>query len=166
VWKIVSLQYKEIEEILRKYKNIIENSKSSDINFVQENMKIENEYEKKKNLIFKYFSIGLSRTKLVKIAYRLIDLKDGEFIIYSDSLVTNIGKSIVESTFVFIILDKNYNEIDEFSSSSEYWISSYWAEIFELIPGLIVLPEESNIKIFTDSQSMREIFGDSMFLKW
>jgi hypothetical protein len=33
---------------------------------------IENKFKKKKILIFKYFDLGLSRTKLVKLAYKLI----------------------------------------------------------------------------------------------
>jgi hypothetical protein len=49
---------------------------------------------------------------------------------------------MVESTFAFIILDKNYKEIAEFSSSNEYWISSYRAETFGLLSSLITLPED------------------------
>jgi hypothetical protein len=51
-WLIVGLQYREIEEILRRYGDFIENSKQEKIKNIQENLIIENEFEKKKKLIF------------------------------------------------------------------------------------------------------------------
>jgi hypothetical protein len=133
------LQFIEIKEIIRRYKFCIKDCKNNNLSYRVLNIK--NDFEKKKNLIFKYFNLGLSRTNLVKITYRLLSLKEKEFIVYSDGSITDIEKPFVESTFAFIILDRNYNEIDSFSSSNEYWISSYQAEIFRLLLSLIILPE-------------------------
>jgi ribonuclease HI len=151
------LQFIEIKEIIRRYKFCIKDCKNNNLSYRVLNIK--NDFEKKKNLIFKYFNLGLSRTNLVKITYRLLSLKEKEFIVYSDGSITDIEKPFVESTFAFIILDRNYNEIDSFSSSNEYWISSYQAEIFRLLLSLIILPEWSDVKVFTDLQSMIETFN-------
>jgi ribonuclease HI len=108
--------------------------------------------KKRKNLIFKYFDISLSRTSLVKLAYKLLDNT-------SDGSVIDLGNTLVESTFAFIIMDENFNELGSFMSSNRFWISSYRAETFGLLTSLIVLPYNASVKVYTDSQSMIKTFN-------
>jgi hypothetical protein len=57
----------------------------------------------------------------------------------------NIGKNTAESKFATIILD----EIGNFMSSNQHWISSYRAEIFRLLSSIIILPHNSESIIET-----------------
>jgi ribonuclease HI len=118
-----------------------------------------NEFEEKKRFIFNYLDISESRTNLVKLAYKILDTQLREFIIYSDGSVTNIGRIDVESTFAFMIMDNFYKKIGEYASASRYWVSSYRAETFGLLTSILILPKNSKVKIYTDSQLMIENFN-------
>jgi hypothetical protein len=59
-----------------------------------------NEFEQRKNLIFNYFDLSLSRTNLVKLAYKLLHNslnRKNKYIVYCDGSVIDLG-NFVEST--------------------------------------------------------------------
>jgi hypothetical protein len=74
-WLITGLQYREIREIIRRYEKFYKYRFRDNVNRIE----IENIFEKRKKLIFKYFNLSSSRTNLVKIAYKLLGSGKSEF---------------------------------------------------------------------------------------
>jgi ribonuclease HI len=129
-----------------------------DTNYLLKIEKSDNVFEERKKLIFNYFDVSLSRTSLVKLAYKLLNSTENKFIVYSDGSLTNLGNPLTKSTFAFIMMNENFTELGSFMSSNRFWMFSYRAETFGLLTSLMVLPFNASVKIFTDSQSMIETF--------
>jgi ribonuclease HI len=122
--------------------------------------------DNRKEFISNYIEFSLCREKLIEISSKLIqkgnqrvDNDRSSYNIYSDGSVIDLGKLTSQSTFAIIVLDKHHQEIDRFVSSCSNWISSYRAEMFGLLVSIIILPINSHVKIYTDSNSMIEAYN-------
>ena len=130
--------YKHIKEKLNKHENIkIKIKKALSKNNIGQNLLIG------KNILKKYKKLQ-------------IEPNQNEIIeIYTDGSI-DIKNNIKAATFGIVI--KCGNKISEYSGKViEYAISSTLAEILGIFVSLILIPESSNIKIYSDSKSALNI---------
>jgi ribonuclease HI len=144
-------QYIDIYEILKYHNNFIVNPNQYspyDIRF--EECQLSQYYNN--NIIDKYIDLSLDKNNLYNIQNKLRNSNLHSFIVYTDGSVVNIGTQNVSTTFGFMIYDLNMNLIDTFISTYEHWVSALRAELFAILSTLIVLPNNSTVNIYTDSE--------------
>jgi len=105
------------------------------------------------NLITKFINFSIDRNQLIEINNHLNLQNERRFEIYTDGSVCDFGKEQCVISFGFIILMDN-QLLHKFRSEISYFPSSNKAELLAVISALIVLPNHSEITIYTDSNNV------------
>ena len=102
------------------------------------------------NIIESIFEDTMDRLFLTSIEEQL-RYEPPHFEAYTDGSLRNNNTPDIVMSYGFIILDNKEKQY-RFRSSVTNWPSSTKAEIMAILTTLVVLPENSNITIYTDSQ--------------
>jgi len=104
------------------------------------------------NIITRYLSLTNDIQQLINIQQQFKFIPRLEF--YTDGSLINANTSISHMTFGF------YERINDilFTSSCSWWPSSFHTELFGIISALIVCPNNCDVTIFTDNQSVIQNF--------
>jgi len=100
------------------------------------------------------FDLSLDRNALYLESRYLQNLNISEFNIYTDGSCRNTGTTDALMMFGANFYDAHHKYISELISSTDYNPSALKAELMAVLIALIVLPKNSNITIYTDSQTI------------
>ncbi|CAB4405835.1 unnamed protein product [Rhizophagus irregularis] len=111
------------------------------------------------NLITKLLDFSNDRNQLIIIQKQLLESSTRKFEIYTDSSVRDFGSQQCTISFGFIIV-KNNMILHSFRSEISYFPSSNKTELLAVISALIVLPSNSEVTIYTDSNNVITSYYD------
>jgi ribonuclease HI len=110
------------------------------------------------NIIDRFLDRSINKKHLYDIKTLLANTSKSKFIFYTDGSVKEIGNPNASLTFGMNIYDENFNLIAEFYSSMENNISVIKAELLGIFSSVIVMPNNSEISIYTDCESNVNMF--------
>jgi ribonuclease HI len=98
------------------------------------------------------YNIAYQRIKRIKDRIALNNSKN--ISIYIDGSVKGNKTEYIKSIFGVMIYDEDDNLIDKYFSTVEHWLTSTKAETMAFFTALLMIQDDKNYKIYTDSQNV------------